>query len=48
VDASSLPVDLLEWVRLVGVQIHERGDAGPDREALVRVAALRQHPPQRA
>jgi hypothetical protein len=47
VESGSLPVDRLEWVRLVGVPIYERGNEGPVRVALVRVAALRRHPPVR-
>jgi hypothetical protein len=34
----------LEWVRLVGVPIYTQGREGPEREALVRVTALRQQP----
>ena len=37
----------LEWVRLIGIPIYDYGQEGPEREALVRVAALRQHPPKR-
>ncbi|MEV8503337.1 hypothetical protein AB0368_00745 [Actinoplanes sp. NPDC051475] len=40
-------VSRLEWVRLVGVPIFSHDQEGPEREALVRVAALRQHPPKR-
>jgi hypothetical protein len=47
VDAGAVPVDQLDWVRLVGVPIYERGNEGPVREALVRVDALRRHPPTR-
>lgn len=48
VDAGSVPVGELEWVRLLGVPLYERGNEGREREALVRVNALRRHPPQRA
>ena len=37
----------LEWVRLIGVPIYGHGQEGAEREALVRVAALRRHPPKR-
>ncbi len=40
-------VSRLEWVRLIGVPIYNYGQEGPEREALVRVAALRQRPPKR-
>jgi hypothetical protein len=40
-------VPRLEWVRLIGVPIYNYGQEGPEREALVRVAALRRHPPKR-
>jgi hypothetical protein len=48
VEQNAVPVEQLEWVRLCGVPIYERGNEGDEREALVRVAALRQHPPERA
>ncbi|WP_067509445.1 hypothetical protein [Actinoplanes sp. TFC3] len=40
-------VSRLEWVRLIGVPIYMHGQEGPEREALISVAALRQHPPKR-
>jgi len=40
-------VSRLEWVRLIGVPIYSNGQEGSEREALVRVAALRRHPPKR-
>jgi len=37
----------LEWVRLMGVPVYSHDQEGPEREPLVRVSALRQHPPKR-
>ncbi|WP_170047432.1 hypothetical protein [Couchioplanes caeruleus] len=40
-------VSRLEWIRLIGVPIYSNEQEGPEREALIRVEALRRHPPKR-
>lgn len=40
-------VPRLEWIRLIGVPLYSNEQEGPEREALIRVEALRQHPPKR-
>lgn len=37
----------LEWIGLLGVELRYDGRDGAHRYALVRVAALRAHPPRR-